>query len=93
MDTGKVLWKGKTAGQSIGIPAMYESKGRQYVVFMSPAVGAGRRRRRPGRRHERRAGEPDRPVRLHRVRVATVSDGAVATDVAAGLQPRGCAAG
>jgi quinoprotein glucose dehydrogenase len=37
VDTGKVLWKGKTAAQSIGIPTMYESKGRQYVVFMSPA--------------------------------------------------------
>jgi quinoprotein glucose dehydrogenase len=41
VDTGKVLWKGKTAGQSIGIPTMYESGGRQYVVFMSPAVGPG----------------------------------------------------
>ena len=41
VDTGKVLWKGKTAGQSIGIPAMYESKGRQYVVFMSPPTGPG----------------------------------------------------
>jgi glucose dehydrogenase len=41
VDTGKVLWKGKTAGQSIGIPTMYESKGRQYVVFMSPPVQAG----------------------------------------------------
>jgi quinoprotein glucose dehydrogenase len=41
VDTGKVLWKGKTAGQSIGIPTMYESKGRQYVVFMSPPVAAG----------------------------------------------------
>jgi glucose dehydrogenase len=41
VDTGKVLWKGKTAGQSIGIPAMYESKGRQYVVFMSPPVAPG----------------------------------------------------
>jgi quinoprotein glucose dehydrogenase len=40
-DTGKVLWKGKVAGQSIGIPAMYESQGRQYIVFMSPAVEAG----------------------------------------------------
>jgi quinoprotein glucose dehydrogenase len=40
-DTGKVLWKGKVAGQSIGIPAMYESQGRQYVVFMSPPVEAG----------------------------------------------------
>jgi len=41
VDTGAVLWTGTVAGQSIGIPAMYESKGRQYVVFMSPAVGAG----------------------------------------------------
>jgi quinoprotein glucose dehydrogenase len=41
VDTGKVLWKGKTAGQSIGIPTMYEWEGRQYVVFMSPAVSAG----------------------------------------------------
>ena len=41
VDTGKVLWKGKTAGQSIGIPTMYEHKGRQYVVFMSPAAGPG----------------------------------------------------
>jgi quinoprotein glucose dehydrogenase len=36
VDTGEVLWKGKVAGQSIGIPTMYMSKGRQYVVFMSP---------------------------------------------------------
>jgi quinoprotein glucose dehydrogenase len=41
VDNGKVLWKGKVAGQSIGIPAMYESKGRQYIVFMSPAVQPG----------------------------------------------------
>jgi quinoprotein glucose dehydrogenase len=41
VDTGKVLWKGKTAGQSIGIPVMYESQGRQYVVFMSPQPGSG----------------------------------------------------
>jgi quinoprotein glucose dehydrogenase len=41
VETGKVLWKGKTAGQSIGIPTMYESGGRQYVVFMSPPVAAG----------------------------------------------------
>ena len=40
-DTGKVLWKGKVAGQAIGIPTMYESKGRQYIVFMSPPVEAG----------------------------------------------------
>jgi quinoprotein glucose dehydrogenase len=41
VDTGKVLWKGKTAGQSIGIPVTYESGGRQYVVFMSPSAGPG----------------------------------------------------
>jgi len=41
VDTGNVIWKGKTAGQSTGIPAMYESRGRQYVVFMSPAVAPG----------------------------------------------------
>ena len=41
VDTGKVLWKGKTAGQMIGIPTMYESKGRQFVVFNSPPVQAG----------------------------------------------------
>jgi quinoprotein glucose dehydrogenase len=41
VDTGKVLWKGKTAGQSIGIPTMYQWNGRQYVVFMSPATGPG----------------------------------------------------
>ena len=41
VDTGKVLWTGTVAGQSIGIPTMYESNGRQYVVFMAPAVGGG----------------------------------------------------
>ena len=41
VETGKVLWKGKTAGQSIGIPTMYEHNGRQYVVFMSPPVAPG----------------------------------------------------
>jgi quinoprotein glucose dehydrogenase len=40
-DTGQVIWKGKTAGQSIGIPTLYESKGREYIVFMSPPVAAG----------------------------------------------------
>jgi quinoprotein glucose dehydrogenase len=36
VDTGQVLWKGKAAGQAIGIPTMYMSKGRQYLVVMSP---------------------------------------------------------
>ena len=40
-DTGKILWEGPVAGSSIGIPVMYESKGRQYVVFMSPPVEPG----------------------------------------------------
>jgi quinoprotein glucose dehydrogenase len=41
VDTGRVLWKGKTAGQTIGIPTMYEWQGREYVVFMSPPVQPG----------------------------------------------------
>ena len=40
-DTGRVLWTGSIAGQSLGIPAMYEAKGRQFLVMMSPAPGAG----------------------------------------------------
>ena len=40
-DTGKVLWKGKVAGQSIGIPTMYETNGKEYIVFMSPPVASG----------------------------------------------------
>ena len=41
IDNGNVLWKGVVAGPSQGIPLMYESGGRQYVVFNSPAQGAG----------------------------------------------------
>jgi quinoprotein glucose dehydrogenase len=41
VDTGAVLWKGPIAGPSQGIPALYESKGRAYVVFNSPAQGQG----------------------------------------------------
>ena len=41
IDNGKVLWKGKIAGPERGIPVLYESKGREYVLFMSPAQGAG----------------------------------------------------
>jgi quinoprotein glucose dehydrogenase len=40
-DTGKVLWTGTIAGQSIGIPTMYQVNGRQFLVMMSPAPGAG----------------------------------------------------
>jgi quinoprotein glucose dehydrogenase len=39
-DTGKVLWTGTVAGSiPIGVPAGYESKGRQYVVVMTSAGG------------------------------------------------------
>ena len=41
VDTGKVLWKGAVAGAERGIPVVYASKGREYVLFMSPAAGAG----------------------------------------------------
>jgi quinoprotein glucose dehydrogenase len=41
VDTGNVLWKGAVAGAERGIPVLYESKGREYVVFMSPAPGTG----------------------------------------------------
>ena len=61
VETGKVLWKGKTASQSIGIPTMYESKGRQYVVFMSPPAGSGEF----GGRGARSGGEPETPTTPH----------------------------
>jgi quinoprotein glucose dehydrogenase len=60
VETGKVLWKGKTAGQSIGIPTMYESKGRQYVVFMSPPAGEF-----GGGRGAGTGGEPETPSTPH----------------------------
>ena len=60
VDTGKVLWKGKTAGQSIGIPVMYESQGRQYVVFMSPPAGSG-----GGAAARRRRSAPETPASPH----------------------------
>jgi quinoprotein glucose dehydrogenase len=42
-DTGQVLWTGAIPGSSSGIPASYEAKGRQYVVFSSLPGGGGRR--------------------------------------------------
>ncbi|MCC7010659.1 MAG: PQQ-binding-like beta-propeller repeat protein [Acidobacteria bacterium] len=39
-DTGKILWMGDFAGQSRGVPVMYESKGRQYLVIAAVAGGA-----------------------------------------------------
>ncbi|MND04870.1 hypothetical protein D3C83_253430 [compost metagenome] len=38
-----MLWKGEVAGPSQGIPVLYESKGRAYVLFMSPASGSSQR--------------------------------------------------
>jgi quinoprotein glucose dehydrogenase len=32
-ETGKVLWEGDFAGSSRGVPVMYESRGRQYLVI------------------------------------------------------------
>ena len=40
VDNGNVLWKGPIAGSERGIPVIYESKGREFVVFMSPPAGA-----------------------------------------------------
>ncbi len=41
VDMGRVLWKGKVAGYERGIPVLYESKGREYVLFISPAPTSG----------------------------------------------------
>ena len=68
VDTGKVLWKGKTAGQSIGIPAMYESQGPAVRRVHVAAGGTRPGWRRGRRRHGQRAGGADRAARLHRVR-------------------------
>ena len=38
-DTGKVLWMGNFAGSSRGVPVIYESKGRQYIVIAATAGG------------------------------------------------------
>ena len=41
-ETGKVLWTGRLPGNSRGVPVMYESKGRQYLVVVSqPGGGRG----------------------------------------------------
>jgi quinoprotein glucose dehydrogenase len=40
IENGNVLWKGPVAGFERGIPVVYESKGREYVLFMSPAAQA-----------------------------------------------------
>jgi quinoprotein glucose dehydrogenase len=38
-DTGKVLWEGRFTGSASGVPAGYESRGRQYVVIIASAGG------------------------------------------------------
>ena len=40
-DTGRVLWEGEMPGGSIGIPAMYEANGKQYLL-VSATQGGGR---------------------------------------------------
>ena len=40
-DDGKVLWTGTLPGGSRGVPVIYESKGRQYVVIASTGGGRG----------------------------------------------------
>ena len=40
-DDGKVLWTGTLPGASRGVPVIYESKGREYlVVAATPGGGA-----------------------------------------------------
>jgi quinoprotein glucose dehydrogenase len=40
-DTGQVLWTGSLPGSARGIPAMYELRGRQYLVIASPGDAPG----------------------------------------------------
>jgi quinoprotein glucose dehydrogenase len=40
-ETGQVLWEGQMPGGSIGIPAMYEANGKQYLL-VSATQGGGR---------------------------------------------------
>jgi quinoprotein glucose dehydrogenase len=41
-DTGKVLWTGTFTGNAPGVPASYESRGRQFVVMIAgPGGGSG----------------------------------------------------
>jgi quinoprotein glucose dehydrogenase len=40
-ETGKVLWEAALPSSGRGIPAMYEYKGRQYLVIMAPANAGG----------------------------------------------------
>jgi quinoprotein glucose dehydrogenase len=56
IDNGNVLWKGPVAGAERGIPVIYESKGKEYVVFMSPAQGAAQ-----GQTVARQGGAPAAP--------------------------------
>jgi quinoprotein glucose dehydrogenase len=40
-DTGTVLWSGTFSGSAAGVPASYESKGRQFVVMVASQGGGG----------------------------------------------------
>ncbi len=35
LKTGKVLWKARVAAPAVALPAVYEYKGKQYVVFVA----------------------------------------------------------
>ncbi len=68
-DDGKVLWTGTLPGGSRGVPVIYESKGRQYVVIASiPGGGRGGRAAAPAAPVA--AGHP---ARLYRVRLAQMT--------------------
>jgi quinoprotein glucose dehydrogenase len=49
-DTGRVLWTGSLPAGSQGIPAMYESAGRQFILVNATQIGSGyiRGQTRPG---------------------------------------------
>jgi quinoprotein glucose dehydrogenase len=59
-DTGRVLWTGNFAGSSRGVPVMYESRGRQYLVIT--AVNAGTFPAAPGAANPPAQLAPDTPI-------------------------------
>jgi quinoprotein glucose dehydrogenase len=48
VDTGKVLWKAEVDAGLEGIPAVYEVKGRQYIVFCAAAQATTHTHATPG---------------------------------------------
>ena len=41
VDNGKVLWTGQFSGSAPGVPASYESQGRQFVLLIAGQGGGG----------------------------------------------------